>query len=136
LSREDWSSTREPEIALLRENAKVRQYIGYFRISGVAEGEPSVVVRTALSATSTRSGIEVFTSDDFDPWPVRFESIGRGKVSDGPLGFAAEAAIPPFDVELLVPSKWDSRRWRNALVPLLKHLLAAYRGFFSFARNL
>jgi len=136
LSCESWLRSREPEIRLLRDNANLRRYQGYIRIAGTDEGAPSAVVRTALSGVASRSGVEVYSSADFEPWSTLFETERLDGGQPGPLSLSHGTDDAPFDVALAVPRSWPQGRWNRELIPLLKRLIVGYRGFISFARNL
>ena len=136
LSRRSWLHAADPEIALLAQDARVRQYQGYIRVVTTTDDEPAAWLRSVVSPFIDRSGIEVFNSADFDPWAVRFESVPFGSVTHGPLSLSEELPVAPFEVELALPADWPQSRADAALGRLLKRLLTRYRGFLAFGQNL
>jgi hypothetical protein len=136
LSREDWRRSTEPEIALLRENARQRRFHGFLRICGADEKAPRGVVRTVVSRLASASSAELFSADDFDPLSVRSEAVPLERVPNGPLRFLDGDAFPAFEVELVIPLQWSASQAAVELVPLLRRLIVAYRGHFSFGRGL
>ncbi len=135
LAGELWSTSKEPELALLRRNAATQRYQGFIILRSSPDREPGVTVRTACSRRAGRPNGEVFTPADFAPWPVRFESVFTPSRHRGPLALGRPWDYGPFEVEITVPVRWEQPRWDHATVPLLRRLLISDRGFISHGAN-
>jgi len=136
LSAENWAHPAAPEIALLAHDARLRNYQGFIRVVTTSDSEPSARLRTVLSPLVARSGIEVFSSADFAPWPVGFEALPPAAINHGPLSLATTLPFAPFEVELALPSDWAQARTDRALAAVLKRLVTRYRGFLAYGQNL
>jgi hypothetical protein len=136
LSAEHWGRSREPEIQLLRQDTVVRGYHGFFRIGSTSDDGPSATVRTVHSPAVQATGVELFTSGDFHPWPVRFEAVAVDAVASGPLSVADDLPFAPFEVELAIPAAWSPARTDSALAKVLKRLIVHFRGFQAYGHNL
>jgi len=136
LSAEPWDRPRESEIQLLGQDARGRGYHGFFRIAVTHEDGPSATVRGVLSPSVGATGVELFNSDDFRPWPVRFEALSVGAIAHGPLTLADDLPYAPFEVELALPAAWSQTRIDGALAKLLKRLIVHFRGFQAYGQHL
>jgi hypothetical protein len=136
LSNEHWSRSAAPEIELLAHDARLRTYQGFIRVITTADEVPAARLRTVLSPFIARSGIEVFSSVDFEPWSVSFETQPSSAIVDGPLSLADDLPFTPFEVELALPADWSQRRADAALAALLKRLVTRYRSFLAYGQNL
>lgn len=136
LTHEHWIRSREPEVRLLGEDARLRNYQGFVRITMTADSEPSALVRTVVSATAQVTGIELFSSADFEPWPVRFEALSTGTIASGPLSTADDLPYAPFEVELALPYDWPQARADQALAAILKRIIVRYRAFHAYGLHL
>ncbi len=136
LSEEGWGRSTAPEITLLAQDAGLRTYQGFIRVITTADEEPSARLRSVLSPSVARSGIEVFASTDFEPWPVAFEALPSKAIGYGPLSLADDLPFAPFEVELSLPSVLPQARADRALSALLKRLVTRYRSFLAYGQNL
>jgi len=136
LSDEHWGRSHFPEIKLLNQDTRRCGYQGFVRVTTTADDEPSAWVRSVHSTTAHTSDVEVYSSVDFRPWPVCFETAPAGSVSSGPLSIADDLPFAPFEVELALPADWSQRTADRALAVLLKRLIVRYRAFLAYAQNL
>ncbi len=136
LGEEHWGRSRESEIRLIAEDARLRDYQGFVRVTMTADSEPSALVRTTISATAHVTGIELFASTDFEPWPVRFETLSTGTIARGPLSIADDLPVAPFEVELALPFDWPQSQADRALAAVLKRLIVRYRAFHAYGLHL
>ncbi|HET7537350.1 MAG TPA: hypothetical protein VFJ90_12905 [Candidatus Didemnitutus sp.] len=136
LTGENWVRSSESEIRLLGEDARVRNYQGFVRITMTADSEPSALVRTVVSPTVHVTGIELFSSEDFAPWPVRFEALSSGTVTSGPLSIADDLPSAPFEVELACPFDWPQSRIDRAIADVLRRVIVRYRAFHAYGLHL
>ncbi|HVT73307.1 MAG TPA: hypothetical protein VHD61_09230 [Lacunisphaera sp.] len=136
LANEHWRRSDRPEIRLLDQNARLRGYQGFVRVVTTADSEPAAWVRTVSSTSAHATGVEVFTSEDFHPWPVWFETVAAAAVRSGPLSIADDLPCAPFEVELALPAGWPQRHADRTLAPLLRRLITRYRAFLAYGQNL
>jgi hypothetical protein len=136
LSGDHWARSGTPEIALLRQDTARSGFQGFVRVTTAADDEPLAWVRTVRSTTAQTSDTEVFSSADFHPWPVRFETVAMEAVVSGPLSIAALLPFAPFEVELALPADWPQRKADLALARMLKRLIVRYRGLLAYAQHL
>lgn len=135
-SEENWSRSNEPEIALLADDVRLREYQGFVRVVTTADDEPSARLVTVLSPFTARSAIEVFDSRDFGSWPVAFEALPSSAIAHGPLSLTDDLPFAPFEVELALPAEWPQARVDAELSSLLKRLITRYRSFLAYGQNL
>lgn len=136
LAEESWTTSNLPEIGLLAQDARLRSYQGFIRVITTADDEPSARLRSVLSPYVERSGIEVFSSADFDSWAVSFEALPSHSVGYGPLSLADDLPFAPFEVELALPAEWSQARADQQLSALLQRLVARYRSFLAYGQHL
>jgi hypothetical protein len=136
LQGSDWQGSRIPEVRLISENARIRSYQGFIRIESSRDSVPKVVVRTAVNRRTQGSHAEIYDSSDFEPWETRFEALGAKSKLAGPLSLSRELNTALFEVVLSLPASWSQSSWSSNLLPLLGHLVASYRTFFSYGGEL
>ncbi len=136
LLREHWGRSCQPEISLIRDYSKERSYQGFLRIGATSDKDASAVVRTILSTTAHPTNVELFSSSDFEPWQVSFETLPRATVPFGPLTFSGDPSRTPFEVELSLPIGWSQAQSDRALSRVLKRLIVGYRGFQAYGLHL
>lgn len=136
LTGANWVGSEEPEIKLLRQNGRLRGYQGFVRVVTTADDAPSAWFRSIPSLLARSAGIEVFSPDDFKPWPVRFETAFVGKISSGPLSMTEDLPFSPFEIELALPADWAQSRIDQALAALLRRLFLSYRAFQGYGQHL
>lgn len=136
LSTAHWSKSDEPEIKLLSMEARVRSYHGFVSVETTTDETPWALVRTVLTDHVAASDVELFNSDDFEPWSVRFESLTTRAATEGPLTLAQDLAFAPFSVEIALPAHWPQAHADRSLNALLKRLIQRYRGFFAYGQHL
>jgi len=136
LSEEHWGRSRAAEIGLLAQDARLRGYQGFVQVVSTGDETPSAWVRTVLKADIASSDVELFNSEDFNPWSVRFESATAGIATRGPLTLAEDLPYAPFEIELALPASWPQAKADRALATLLKRLIIRYRGFHAYGQHL
>lgn len=136
LGRETWTDAHTPELRLLAQDARQRQYQGFIRVVTTADDEPSAWVRTIDSHFAERSTADVFDSRDFEPWQVGFATLSATAAVRGPLSLAHDLPFPPFDVELAIPADWSQAHADTQLAAILKRLITHYRGFIAYGQHL
>lgn len=136
LSAAHWSRADEPEIKLLSMDARMRNYHGFVVVTTTSDEAPSARVRTVLAEHVAASEVELFNSEDFAPWAVRFESLTPRAASGGPLTLAQDLAPAPFEVEVALPAHWSQAHADRSLAALLKRLIHRYRGFHAYGQHL
>jgi hypothetical protein len=136
LTDEHWGRSDRPEISLLNQDSRLCGYQGFVRVTTTADDEPSARVRSVISTTANTSDVQVYSSVDFRPWPVCFETVHAGSVNSGPLSIADDLPFAPFEVELALPADWPQRTADRALGVILKRLIVRYRAFLAYGQHL
>ena len=125
LADEPWSHSKTPEIELLGKDARTRGYHGFVRIETTPDDEITVCLRGADEA----SGVELISSEDFEPFPVRWEAGRLDLVpTDGPLTLVDDLPFRPFELTLRVPAAWPTDLHRTVVSSILKRFVLRYRG--------
>jgi hypothetical protein len=128
-----WGHSRTPEINLLGKEARTRGYHGFIMI----EAGPNEDITVELRGTEYAAGVELVSSDDFHPLPVRWEaSADASAPSSGPLTLADDFPVTPFELVLKVPSTWDADRFRVSIGSALKRFILRYRGLQAYGQGL
>lgn len=136
LSAVHWGRAGEPEIKLLSMEARVRSYHGFVTVVTAADETPAARVRTVLTEHVAASDVELFNSEDFSPWSVRFEALTARAAIEGPITLAQDLAFAPFEVQIALPAHWSQAHADRSLAVLLKRLIQRYRGFFAYGQHL
>jgi hypothetical protein len=138
LTAEHWGRTAVPEIDLLEKDARTRGYHGYIRIEPAAPGEDILTlrVREPLGVLASPD-VELISSEDVDPFPVRFERGESGVApADGPLSIADDLPVQPFELTLRIPSVWPDEVYQDAVTIILTRFLHRYRAFQAYGQHL
>lgn len=132
----NWALSDEPEIRLLAQDALLRGYEGFIRVTTTSDDTPSAWVRKIATENTAATDVELFNSEDFNPWSVRFETLGVGGATTGPLTLASDLPFAPFEVELALPAHWTQAHADRAVGALLKRLIVRYRAFHAYGQHL
>ncbi len=137
LDRENWVHSRYPELSLLEKDARVRGYHGFVRLES-SEGDDvvSVRLRAAAPIENFAPSTELISSEDVEPFAVRWESDPARHFSDGPLSISDDLPVPPFELTVRIPSAWPHELYSRAAATILKRFVLRYRGFISYAQHL
>lgn len=131
-----WGHGLVPELSLLEKDARLRGYHGFVRIGTVA-GEDSVTVRLRGHPAAAALGVELISSEDFEPLPVRWEADVTGRsLQDGPLSIGDDLPFPPFELSVLLPASWPADLHREAVSSVLVRFIQRYRGVHAYGNNL
>ena len=132
----NWSHSRIPEISALEKDARARGYHGFVRIEATADDD-LVVVRLRDSAAPFE-GIDLASSDDFEPWATRWESeeVTRHAVKDGPLALVDDLPVRPFELLIQLPKKWHDGLQRDAAAKILRRVIARQRSLQAYRQHL
>ena len=129
-----WTHPSPPEINLLAQDAKHRVYHGFVRVeTGPAD---EVVTLRLRGPRINTNGVELITSEETEPFAVRWEGWSGGTVRDGPLSLGDDLAFQPFEVTLQVPGNWLLENYRTAVASILKRFIVRYRGFLAYGQHL
>lgn len=138
LEQASWRDSPAPELDLLQKDARVRGYHGFVRVE-TAPGADVVTARLrghTDSAVSV-SGVELISSEDFEPLPVRWEADpAEGRVSDGPLTLVDDLPFRAFELILRIPAAWSADLYREAVASILKRFILRYRTLQAYGQNL
>ena len=138
LAQENWSRPNSPEINVLEKDARVRGYHGFIRLETTAEdGAISVRLRNSDEGRAIAAGIELVSSDDFDPWAVRWEAESADQTPrEGPLSVVDDLPIRPFEVTVRLPSAWTGEQYRVTIAAILRRLILRHRALQAYRQHL
>jgi len=137
LAHENWQHSPEPEIQLLEQDARLRQYHGFVRIETIVGEDVATVRICGTGAELLASDLALITTQDFAPYGVRFEgSLAGGQRESGPLSLADDLPFTPFELTLQIPTEWPDEAYRDVVVALLLRFLWRYRAFQAYGQNL
>ena len=137
LSTHNWARPTVPEIGLLEKDARVRSYHGFIRIeSGINEDVVVVRLRSPIPTENFAPSLELISSDDLEPFAVRWESDTTSDLPAGPLSMADDLPLQPFELTVRIPAAWSLDTYAEAAASILKRFVLRYRGFISYAQHL
>lgn len=138
LAAEHWGRTAAPEIDLLEKDARLRGYHGYIRVEAAAPGEELITLRVREPhGLATSPDVELISSEDVDPFPVRFERGDAGVApADGPLSIADDLPVAPFELTLRLPAQWPDDVYETAASLILTRFLHRYRALQAYGQHL
>jgi hypothetical protein len=137
LSSENWVRPTSPEILLLEKDARTRAYHGFVRLeSGLGEDIVTVSLRAPAPLENFAPALELISSEDLAPLPVRWESDIRPHAENGLLAIADDLSLQPFELTVRIPAAWSLDRYAETAASILKRFVLRYRGFISYAQYL
>jgi len=138
LTAEHWAWTQAPEIALLERDARGRGYHGFIRLESAAPGDEIITVRIREPVgIPFAPDVELISSEDIDPFPVRFERGPMGLApGDGPLSIADDLPVQPFELTLQIPATWPDDIYQEAVGHVLTRFVHRYRAFQAYGLHL
>jgi hypothetical protein len=121
---------------LLEQDARLTGYHGFVRLeTGRGQDVVTVRLRTAGHDHPTPD-VELVSSEDFEPYPVRWEAGLVQRAQDGPLSVADDLPVRPFELTLRLPAAWPAELHREAAASILKRFIVRHRGFFAYGQHL
>lgn len=137
LATHDWTRASAPEIGLVEKDARMRSYHGFIRLeSGMDEETIVVRLRSPIPSENFAPSLELISSDDLEPFAVRWESDTTGELATGPLSMADDLPLQPFELTVRIPAAWSLDNYAGAAASILKRFVLRYRGFISYAQHL
>lgn len=138
LDQENWARPNSPEIDMLEKDARVRGYHGFIRLETTSDDQAiSVRLRNGGGNTAPATGIELVSSDDFDPWPVRWEAdLLDETAKEGPLTVIDDLPIRPFELTLRLPKDWTAELYQSAIAAILRRLILRHRALQAYSQHL
>jgi len=134
LATERWSAAASPEIDALAKEARLRTFHAFVRIESVsADDAVTLRVNTAPGAIANAP---FFSSEDTEPYPVRWEIESAPRSAGGPLSLGDDLPFQPIDLTLRIPASWSPEFYREAVASILKRFIVRYRGFLAYGQNL
>jgi len=132
----DWAHSHAPEISAFEKDARARGYHGFVRVDASSDDD-LVVVRLRDSAAPLE-GVELASSDDFEPWATRWEweDVMRHTVKDGPLTLVDDLPVRPFELLIQLPKKWHDGLQRDATAKILRRVIARQRALQAYRPHL
>jgi hypothetical protein len=137
LAGQPWSRAHEPEIELLERDARLRAYHGFVRLETIG-GNDAVTVRLSAPAPDENfaPALEVVSSQDTEPFPVRWETDSDVHTEFGPLSIADDLPLRPFELTVGIPAAWSLDLYAEAASSILKRFVLRHRGFMSYGQHL
>lgn len=129
-----WTYPSPPEIGVLSQDARHRTYHGFIRIE-TAPADEVITLRVRGPRIDTGEA-DFISSEETDPYAVRFERWPDQGVPDGPLSLGDDLAFRPFEVTLRVPGNWPLANYSQAVSSILERFIVRYRGFLAYGQNL
>ncbi|MFT3869452.1 MAG: hypothetical protein QM715_13440 [Nibricoccus sp.] len=134
LATKNWSHSSLPEISLLGKDARTRGYHGFVRLETARDIDDITV---SLRGTDEAAGVELISSEDFEPLAVRWEADAPGSASaDGPLSLMDDLPFPPFELTLRIPASWSADLHRDSVTSILKRFVLRYRGLQAYSQGI
>jgi len=135
LADEHWGYSHAPEIRLLEKDARLRGYHAFVRLT--TGHDELVTVRLRSRDQLGTLGSELITSEDIDPWAVRFEAAEYQTMTEsGPLTIGDDLPFRPFELTLALPASWPQPLFDAATVSILSRFIERYRSHRAYAQNL
>ena len=134
LAADRWNAPSAPEIDLLTKDARLRSYHAFIRVE-TAAADDAVTLRLRMSGGSA-SGVTFLSSEDFEPFAVRWEIESGLPPSTGPLSLGDDLPFRPLDLTLRVPASWTPEFYREAVASILKRFIVRYREFLAYSQHL
>lgn len=136
LATAHWGRRPAPELELIEKDACLHGYHGFVRIE-LGAGDEAISIRLRGHPDLEAVGVELISSLDVDPLPVRWEAGTAGFLpADGPLSIADDLPLPPFELTLRLPAAWPAELHREAVGSILKRFILRYRGHHAYAQHL
>lgn len=137
LGAEHWGRSVAPEINLLGQDARQRGYHGFIRVESATHDADIVTIQVRPSGRRAASpDLELISSEETDPFPVRFECLPAEAVPVGPLSIAADLPVQPFELVLRVPAAWPDEIYHEAVSFILSRFILRYRAFQAYGLHL
>ena len=131
-----WAHSSAPEIDLLQKDARARGYHGFVRIETTTDDVISARLRGHAEG-SEAAGVELISSEDFDPLGVRWEAdAANAEPADGPLTLLDDLPFRAFELTLRIPAAWSAYLHREAVSSILKRFILRYRGLQAYSQHL
>lgn len=135
LEHSPWGQGAAAELALLEKDARLRGYHGFVRLGTLREEVATVRLRGHPDVGAL--GVELISSEVFDPFPVVWEAYPAGaRPEDGPLSVADDLPFPPFELTILLPEEWPDELHRHAVSSVLVRFIQRYRAIHAYGLNL
>lgn len=128
-----WAGSGEPELDLLQKDARTRAYHGFVRLETAPGLETLGVSLDGAFSSAPPGGVELISSEDSDPWPVRWESA---QPDSGVLSLLADLPLQPFQLTIRVPTGWSTGLHRESVTTLLTRFILRYRGHQAYGQHL
>lgn len=134
LSGERWTDPHSPEIDLLAKDSRLRTYHAFIRVeTGPADDAVTLRLR---SSRGGELGAPFLSSEDTEPFPVRWEIDAGPAEASGPLSIGDDLPFQPLDLTVRVPADWSPEFYREAVASILKRFIVRYRGFLAYGQHL
>jgi hypothetical protein len=138
LAATHWTRSAAPEIGLLEKDARLRGYHGFIRIElALADDDMMTILVREPSGILQAPDVELISSEDTDPFPVRFERPAAGAaVTGGPLTVADDLPFRPFELTLRIPPAWPDEIHDEAVSVILTRFILRYCALQAYGQHL
>lgn len=138
LEGENWARPAAPEINVLEKDARVRGYHGFIRLETTSDDSAiSVRLRNRSADAAIPSGIELVSSEDFEPYTVRWEADALDQdPTDGPLTVVDDLPLRPFELTIRLPREWSAELHQSAIASILRRLILRHRALQAYSQHL
>jgi hypothetical protein len=134
LAGQSWAAPSAPEIRLLADDLRLRHYHAFIRIESVPADD--VVTLRLRSVDGAVAGLPLISSEDTEPFAVRWEIDTGPRPGTGPLTLGDDLPFRPIELTLQVPTDWPPELYREAVVVVLKRFILRYREFLAYGQHL
>lgn len=137
LATQRWSRTLAPELQILEKDARHLGYHGFVRLETTSHHDAITIrLRAPAPDSNFAPALELISSEDVEPFAVKWESDARPHSEDGPLSIADDLAVQPFELTVGIPASWSLDLFAQAAASILKRFVLRHRGFISYAQHL
>jgi len=134
LTEHSWTLPSTPEIDLIAGDSRLSAYHAFIRIE-TAPGDDVVTLRLRTTSRSVE-GVPLISSEDTEPFPVRWETEFVSAPAAGPLSLGDDLPFRPLDLTLRLPGDWEPEFYREAAASILKRFIIRYRGLLAYGQHL
>ena len=96
----------------------------------------TIQLRSVAPIENPAPALELISSDDVGPFPVRWETEPSARPTEGPLSIADDLHVSPFEITVRLPGAWPLDTYAEAAASILKRFIVRYRGFIAYAQHL
>ncbi|HEX2862686.1 MAG TPA: hypothetical protein VHN79_13650 [Lacunisphaera sp.] len=134
LAADRWLAPSTPEIDLLAKDSRLLSFHAFIRIESARADD--IMTLSLRAAGGAAASIPLISSQDTDPFPVRWEIQSDLSPDIGPSSLGEDLPFRPLDLTLRVPASWSPGLYREAVAAILKRFIVRYRGLLAYGQHL